>query len=527
MRTHWIRTIDDWNLNRRELLAALGIGAGAVLLPRVPAAAQRLEASPAASPMARAESLTIDLSSEPSTLDPALTYDANGWSIVHSVYDSLLQYDNEGNLELLLAQSWEWSSPTTIAVTLRPDVKFHNGEALTSKAVQFSLAHITAEETASQVSANFAVIESFNEIDDLSFELVLSQPAPWLPSQVAAWLAILPPEYAGSNDFARSPIGTGPYIFKDWSSGEAIDLDVNDAYFPDSPKGTQIADAVTYRFVSDATTRVADLLSGSAQLVAGVPVDQAQAVEDGNQQVITQSVSGSAFVRVPNTIDPFTDPQVRTAMNFAVDVQSIVDALLGGNGAPLANLFVPSTIGYDASLSAYAYDVDQAKNLLNAAGYAEGFSTSMDVSATERLDIAQAVAAQLGEVGIDVEVAQKELAVFNAPEQWKGTAPDAAAMRLISWRPMFDPYTLLSLMFSNTGFLSRFDDPTIQDLIDAFSTETDPEKRASIGRELGKEMHDNPAAIYLYNLTAIYGVAEGTPPWSPRADEYVIATYRG
>jgi peptide/nickel transport system substrate-binding protein len=527
MRTHRIRTIDDWNLNRRELLAALGVGAGAALLPRVPTGAQSPEASPAASPLARVESLTIDLGSEPSTLDPALVYDPNGWSIVHSVYDSLLQYDNEGNLELLLAQSWEWSSPTTIAVTLRPDVTFHNGEALTSKAVQFSLAHITAEETASQVSANFAVIESFNEIDDLSFELVLSQPAPWLPSQVAAWLAILPPEYAGSNDFARSPIGTGPYKFKDWSSGEAIDLEVNDAYFADSPKGSPIADAVTYRFVSDATTRVADLLSGSAQLVAGVPVDQAQAIEDGNQQVVIQAISGSIFVRVPNTIDPFTDPQVRMAMNFAVDVQSIVDALAGGNGVPLANLFVPSTIGYDPNLSAYAYDIDQAKSLLAAAGFADGFSTSMDVSATERLDIAQAVAAQLGDAGIDVEVAQKELAVFNAPEQWTGEAPDSAALRLISWRPLFDPYTLLSLMFSNTGFLSRFDDPTIQDLIDAFSTETDPEKRLSIGRELGKEMHDNPAAVYLYDLTAIYGVAEGTPPWSPRADEYVIATYRG
>jgi peptide/nickel transport system substrate-binding protein len=232
-------------------------------------------------------------------------------------------------------------------------------------------------------------------------------------------------------------------------------------------------------------------------------------------------------VRVQNNIDPFSDPQVRMAMNFAVDVQSIVDALAGGNGVPLANLFVPSTIGYDPNLSAYAYDIDQAKSLLAAAGFADGFSTSMDVSATERLDIAQAVAAQLGDAGIDVEVAQKELAVFNAPEQWPGEAPDSAAVRLISWRPLFDPYTLLSLMFSNTGFLSRFDDPTIQDLIDAFSTETDPEKRLSIGRELGKEMHDNPAAVYLYDLTAIYGVAEGTPPWSPRADEYVIATYRG
>ncbi len=523
MKEHWMRTIDDWNLTRRALLGTLGVGLGAALLPHARVSAQ----SPAAAEVSRVESLTIDIGSEPDTLDPALVYAPNGWSIVHSVYDSLLQFDNEGNLELLLAESWEWTSPTTIAVKLRPDIVFHNGEPLTGKAVQFSLAHLTAEETASQVRANFAVIESFNEIDDLRFDLVLSQPAPWLPSQIAAWLAVLPPDYATSHDFARQPVGTGPFKFDDWSAGEKIDLSVNEDYFATSPKGVPIADAVTYRFVPDATTRVADLLSGGAQLVQSVPVDQVGAIEDGGQLVIAQPISGSAFVRVPNTIEPFTDPQVRAAMNFAVDVPTIIDALIGGNGTPLANLFVPSSIGYDANLAAYSYDPEMAKQLLADAGFADGFATTMDVSASERLDIAQAVVAQLGEVGIEVELTQKELAVFNAPDQWSGAAEDSAALRVISWRPLFDPYTLLSLMFSNTGFLSRFDDPTIQGLIDAFASEADPDTRAAIGRELGKEMHDNPAAIYLYDLTAIYGVAEGTPPWTPRADEYLIATYRG
>lgn len=523
MKTFGIRTIDDWNFSRRALLGALGVGLGAVVLPRHRGSAQ----SPDVAEITRAGSLTIDLSSEPDTLDPALTYAQNGWSVVHSIYDSLLQFDNDGNLELLLAESWEWTSPTTIQVTLRPDITFHNGEPLTSRAVQFSLAHLTDPETASQVSANFAVIETFNELDELTFELVLSQPAPWLPAQIAAWLAVLPPEYASANDFARNPIGTGPYKFEEWSAGEEIALRVNEDYFADSPKGTPIADAVTYRFVPDATTRVADLLSGGAQIVQGVPIDQVGAVEDGGQTVITQPVSGSVFVRIPNTVEPFTDPNVRLAMNRAVDVPTIVEALVGGNGEPLANLFVPSSIGYDANLTAYAYDPDMARQLLADAGYADGFSTTMDVSATERLDIAQAVAGQLAEVGIDVELTQKELAVFNAPDQWSGAAEDASDLRLISWRPLFDPYTLLSLMFSNIGFLSRFDDPTTQELIDAFSTEADPETRAAIGRELGKEMHDNPAAIYLFDLTAIYGVAEGTPPWSSRADEYLIATYRG
>lgn len=527
MQGHWIRTIDDWNLSRRELLAALGAGLGSAVWLGGGVAAEDASATPGGTPPARVESLTIDLSSEPNTLDPALTYDASGWSLVHSIYDSLLQYDNDGNLELLLAERWEWTSPTTISVGLRPNVSFHNGEALTSKAVQFSLGHITAEETASQVAANFKVVESFNQIDDLNFELVLSQPAPWLPAQIAAWLAILPPDYATSNDFARNPIGTGPYKFSGWSAGESVQLTVNEDYFPDGPKGVPIADAVTYRFVSDATTRVADLLSGNAQLIVGVPVDQAASIGNNGAIALHEAVSGSAFVRIANGVEPLGDQQVRVAMNLAVDVPSIIDALLDGNGSPLANLFVPSSIGYDANLEPYAYDLDQAKALLQAAGPGGGFSTTMDVSASERLDVAQAVAAQLGEAGIDVGVSQKELAVFNAHDQWSGAAKDAADLRLITWRPLFDPYTLLSLMFSNTGFLSRFDDPEIQGLIEAFSTEADPAQRAAIGRELGKEMHDNPAAIYLYSLTAIYGVSADAPAWSPRADEYVIATHRG
>ncbi len=518
-----IRTIEDWNLSRRALFGTLSVGLGTIGLPGPHGFAQ----SPEATSITRAESLTIDVSAEPDTLDPALTYAPAGWSIVHSVYDSLLQFDNEGNLELLLADRWDWTSPTTIQVALRPDIVFHNGEPLTSKAVQFSLAHLTDEETASQVRANFQVIETFTEIDDLTFVLELSQPAPWLPAQVAAWLAILPPEYASSNDFARNPIGTGPYKFAEWSAGEDLVLEVNEDYFSDSPKGVPIADSVTYRFVPDATTRVADLLSGGAQLVQGVPVDQMGAIEDGGQLVVTQPVSGSVFVRIPNTVEPFNDPQVRVAMNVAVDVPTIIDALLGGNGQHLANLFVPSSIGYDDTLTPYLYDPEMAKQLLADAGYSDGFTTTMDVSATERLDIAQAIVGQLAEVGIDVELTQKELAVFNAPEQWSGEAEDASDLRLISWRPLFDPYTLLSLMFSNTGFLSRYDDPATQELIDAFSSEADPDVRADIGRQLGQEMHDNPAAIYLYELTSIYGVDADAPPWSPRADEYLIATYRG
>ena len=105
------------------------------------------------------------------------------------------------------------------------------------------------------------------------------------------------------------------------------------------------------------------------------------------------------------------------------------------------------------------------------------------------------------------------------------TGPNAAPLRFATWRPLFDPYTLLGVIVSNQGFLSRHDNPTAQPLIEAGASEADEARRAEIYRQLGRVLRDEPAAIYLYGLTALYGVAAGLP-WTPRPDDYVIPTAR-
>src|SRR5262249_51187227 len=152
----------------------------------------------------------------------------------------------------------------------------------------------------------------------------------WLPAQVAAWFAVLPPAYAAANDFSQKPVGTGPYSFVEWVAGDHITLEANPNYALGAIKGQPIAKRVTFRFVSEPATRVADLLAGTAGIVRGVPVDQIQAVDDGGANVVVTPISGTAFIRIPNDIAPYSDPRVRQALNLAVDVQSIIDALLAG-----------------------------------------------------------------------------------------------------------------------------------------------------------------------------------------------------
>jgi peptide/nickel transport system substrate-binding protein len=514
---------DSILLDRRRLLGAGGAAALAAAGLRFDRAHANSLLIPAGQTPEVVEELTIDLSSEPTTLDPATSYEVESWSIVHSVYDSLVQFGPDGELEMLLAESLTQVDPTTIEIKLRSGITFHNGEAFDASSVAFSLAHITDSETASSIAGNFAPVTEVKQVDPLTVQLVLSQPAPWLPAQMAPWLAALPPVYAAANDFGQSPIGTGPYRFVEWVPGERIVLEANPDYTWGSVKGTPIAQRVNFRFVSEASTRVADLLAGTVQIVRGVPIDQIDPVEADGASVLVTPISGTAFIRIPTDEAPFSDVRVRQALNYAVDVPAIIDTLLGGNGTPLANIFSPNGLGYDPNLSPYVYDPDKAKALLAEAGFPDGFETRLAFASLDRDDTVEAIAGQLTEVGIKTTVDRVEVATFN--EQWKD--PAAAPLRAVSWRPMFDPYTLLSLVFSNQGFLSRHDNPNAQSLIDAAAIETDPALRAEKYLQLGQVLHDEPAAIYLWSLTALYGVAGDAPAWTTRADDYIIPTIRG
>src|ERR687890_1460165 len=135
--------------------------------------------------------LTIDLAVEPATLDPALVYESDGWSVVHSVYDALVQLGPEGALEMVLAESMIQVDPRIWEVRLRPGITFHNGEPLDAAAVAFSVAHILDPETGSQIAGNFQVIEKVEEVDSHTVQLHLSAAAPWLPSLMAPWLVLL------------------------------------------------------------------------------------------------------------------------------------------------------------------------------------------------------------------------------------------------------------------------------------------------------------------------------------------------
>ncbi|MDQ3512799.1 MAG: ABC transporter substrate-binding protein, partial [Chloroflexota bacterium] len=330
-------------LTRRRLLGCLG-AAGLVGLPGSTFAQGTPVSTPDLAAPTLVERVRIDLTAEPPTLDPALTYAVDGWSVVHSIYDTLVGFDADGTLRPSLAETMTWVDPTTLEFVLRPGITFHNGEPLDSRAVALSAARLVDPALGSQVAGNFAVIEEVREVDALTVRFHLSGPAPYLPAQMAVWLAIVPPVYATdpANDLGGAPVGTGPYRFVAWQRGERVELAANQDYALGAVKGFPIAAAAEFRFLPDGATRVADLRSGAVDLVTEVPADQVEAIEGDGGTILPVAVSGSTFVRIATDVAPFDDPRVRRALNHAVDTRAIVDALLGGFGQPLASFAVPT-----------------------------------------------------------------------------------------------------------------------------------------------------------------------------------------
>ncbi len=464
------------------------------------------------------DQIVVDLDGDVSTFDPALTYTTRGWSIVHSIYDALVDFGSDGTIVPLAAETFATDDAITFEVTLRAGMTFHDGSPVTTAAITRSIEHMRASD--SQVADLITVVDRVEEIDDLNARIICSEPAAWLPSQLAVWQVLLPEGFTPES-LENNPVGSGPYRWGSYEPGNEIVLVRNLDYIWGSPKGQAMAEEVVYRFVPESATRVADLATGQADIIARIPIEQEAGIEGAGGTVIVADILATAFVRIATDVAPFDDPRLRRALNHAVDVQAIARALEGESSNRLASIYPDErALGFDPDLQPFAYDPELARELLAEAGYPDGFSTSLEVSQAPRLNYAEAIASDLEAVGIEVEIVAAEAGTFNAG--WND--PEAPPLRYASWRPMYDPNTFLSLVVASDGFLSRYDNPEVDALIQDAAAEPDTEARNAIYQQLGRVLQEEPAAIYLWNAVTRYGVEPELADWEPRGDDYIVLT---
>ncbi|MCO5219131.1 MAG: ABC transporter substrate-binding protein [Thermomicrobiales bacterium] len=495
------------NLSRRNLITSAAIG---MLAPRVsPALAQSIPG------VEVVDAIVFDLPVEPDTIHPANAYSDIEWSIVHSIFDALIGFDADGALRPIAAERFEVIDDTTWEVVLRPGLTFHDTATVTAEAIARGFDLVSGSE--SQVRDIFGIVEHIEIVDELTARIHVSAPSPWLPAQMAQWHVLLPESFD-----PNVPIGSGPYIFDQWARGEQIAVHRYSGYQPSAAKGSPIANIVSWRFVPEATTRASDVISGASDIATFMPLDSAGALRDAGLQVNHTAVSGSWFVRIATDTPPFDDVRVRTALNLALDLDAFPSALIHEGSTRLASIQPgPGSLGFDPDLAPFAYDPEQAQRLLEETGITD-LSCRLEITTDAYVPVCEAMIAQWAEVGVNVELVVSDKATFNAG--WMD--PSAPELRMASWSPLFDPSTLLGFVWSSGGFLSRYANADVDEFLSSASTEMDEVARAETYRQVANLLHDDAAAVFLWNLVNVSGVSEKAAAWSPRADQWVLPLTR-
>ncbi|MCX7028178.1 MAG: ABC transporter substrate-binding protein [Spirochaetes bacterium] len=312
--------------------------------------------------------LTFGLSGNPDTLDPHKTSGTLTFQVIKSFYDTLVEPDPAGKIIPALAESWTVSADgLTWTFKLRPDVVFHNGQALTSKDVKATFDRILAKETASPKRGDFTQIKSIETPNALTVSFTLNSAyAPFLANLASGWGAILPSGLIEKGyNFASEPVGTGPFKFSKWIRDNKISMVKNDSYWM---KGLPKLAGVDFNVVPERTVQVQGLLSGAIGVVDIVDPEDLPVLQANPKVKIAKALTAQILVMAINcSKPPLNDLRVRQAISYAIDKQTVLDVAYGGG--KVGSTFIDTGNAYYTDFTSfYPYNPEKAKQLIKEAG---------------------------------------------------------------------------------------------------------------------------------------------------------------
>jgi peptide/nickel transport system substrate-binding protein len=456
-------------------------------------------------------------------LDVQMTNNIVTLIINTSIYDTLLTRNKQLQLVPNLATSYKNVSEKVWEVKLRPNVKFHNGEPFDAEAVKFSFERINRADFKSPQKGWFSAIERVEIVDPLTVRFHTKQPDPAMPARMTLMYQLAPKYVAQVGDAQANlkPVGTGPFKFVEWQKNERIVVEANDAHWSGKPAVRK----ATWRPIPELGARIAALQTGQADLIVNVPPDQLSALATTK----TVRVEKTASCRIINFAiaqikgGPLADKRVRQALNHAVDMQGILDAVLMGNGKRI-NSFMPTNVwGYDTAIPLYEYNPKKAKELLAAAGQTNLTLTLQAPNGRWAMDkdVAQAVAGQLTENGIKTNI--KIIGEWGA---YVRTILDHKTedVAMNGWcLPSLEPDHWVTPNLKTGEPVSQYGNPEVDRLMDQARAEMNVEKRKQLYSQLLRLIHDEAPYIFGYQQMDIYGV-NNRLKWTPRGDESIRLT---
>jgi peptide/nickel transport system substrate-binding protein len=491
--------MDRRETSRRDFLRIAAAGAGSTLLP----AASMAQVGTTSRP------LTVVQTAWPQSLDPTMDTNVNAGNVYAHILESPAQYRYDANekvmkLEPRLCSRWENRAPDRWRFYLRPNLKFTNGEDITSEVARFSMDALKSNK--GMASSYMNHVKEVVTVDPLTFDIVTDGPYAATPASMAFFF-FFPPKYydqsGGKSGFGRKPVGSGPYRFVEWQDGVHIRLEANQNYWGPKPA----IQAILIRAQPESATRVALLDTGEADLITALPpelIARAQRTAD----IRTARGLRRVFCFFNGNVAPTDNPMVRKAINHAVDVDAIVKNILGGHAYVAKGINKPGYVGYAPDkITGYKYDPELAKKLLAQAGYPNGIDLDYNHPVGRWLndrDVAAAVVDMCGKAGIRFKDKGVE---FNTVSSLYSTQK-ATGMNMWSVGPLWlDPSFEWQVHFYSKGLYHYTNNAKMDELLDRLRTEVDPAKRVPIAQEFEKYVVDDYCPwLFLYDEEHIYGV---------------------
>lgn len=427
--------------------------------------------------------------------------------------DTLVNVDPGDPSRLLpgLAETWEFTDPTTLRMTLQRGVSFHNGEPFNADAVKATLEYMADPANGSRL--NYAVnwLAEVRVVDDYTIDLIYHAPNPPGLQRLAQLGTIYPPSHyfaTGTEEFGTAPVGTGPYRLVRWVRDQEAVFEANDSYFGGT-KGQPRLDRITVRFIPEQSTRIAELLAGNVDLITEVAPDQAQFIEASGLVVTPSPTNALVYLSLDSMgrsgQTPLTDQRVRQAIAHSIDRQAIVDNILSGFATPALVLATPYMFGYTADIPIADYNPDRARELLAEAGYADGFSIDY-VSWIPQRQALEAVVAYLAEVGIDASLNYFGADVSSANQIiTSGNAPMSSSL----WTTVFDADAILTPHFSKGAARAYTDDSELQAWLAEAASTVDVERRVELYRLALTKISEQAYMVPLFSPQILFASKPG------------------
>jgi ABC-type transport system substrate-binding protein len=422
---------------------------------------------------------------DPHTLDPARGYDTVSWSFEQMIFNTLVDYDEGTNIVPELATGWTTTPDGRhLAFTLRRDVVFSTGRAMTSADVKFSLERLLKPSIHSQGAEFFQGVEGTKEYvageapevrgirtpaaDRVEFDLTAVDPL-FLHKLTMPFAAVVDREAVerfGDDDFARHVVGTGAFVLESWVYGQRLRLARNPRYFrPGRP----------YVNAIDVTIGVSPQLAwfkyqrGEIDLAAIPPAEYERVLADPRYQplLLSRATLRTNYIGLNCGLAPFDDVRVRQAMNFAIDKRRLLE-LIDGQGI-IANEVLPPDMPGAAPIDGYPYDPDAARARLADAGQGAGFTTTLWVNRDPEvsLRLAQSIQRDLEAIGVNMDIKPVDFPALIEAVRHPGIVPAF----LLGWEADFpDPSNFLTVLLHSrsrdTNNNTFYANPEVDRLLD-------------------------------------------------------------